>query len=57
MFSVVEKAQHEPHWPWSLTGVTVFLTLRQSNLRGRCSTRYVVRSASVSWAEGEGAGL
>merc|ERR1712013_778796 len=19
---VVEKAQHEPHWPWSLTGVT-----------------------------------
>jgi hypothetical protein len=19
---VVEKAQHEPHWPWFLTGVT-----------------------------------
>jgi hypothetical protein len=19
---VVENAQHEPHWPWSLTGVT-----------------------------------
>ena len=27
---VVEKAQHEPHWPWSLMGVTApFVVLRR----------------------------
>ena len=31
---VVEKAQHEPHWPWSFTGVTApFVVLRSG--RGR----------------------
>ena len=31
---VVEKLQHEPHWPWFLTGVTAPCFL-QSTLRGR----------------------
>ena len=30
MASVAEKAQQEPHWPWSLIGVTTPSTFLQS---------------------------
>jgi len=28
MAPVAEKAQHEPHWPWSFTGVTAPLVVQ-----------------------------
>jgi len=36
---VVEKAQHEPHWPWSLMGVTAPL-LRQSTESGAVNSGF-----------------
>jgi hypothetical protein len=34
---VVEKAQHEPHWPWSFTGVTAPLSVQSTDV-GSAST-------------------
>lgn len=31
---VVEKAQHEPHWPWSLMGVTAPLASQSTDAGG-----------------------
>ena len=49
---VVEKAQHDPHCPWSLTGVTAPLVL-QSRESARFSvsrTLAALTSLFLSWA-------
>ena len=43
---VVEKDQHEPHWPWFLTGVTAFLVRQSTVVSLRCT-----RGSSLEYEE------
>ena len=57
MAAVAEKAQQEPHWPWSLTGVTTPL-VRQSTVAARGPVAWgavlylgVVATALTTWLQ------
>merc|ERR1719182_983477 len=44
---VVEKAQHEPHWPWFFTGVTAPL-VTQSTLSAAAACSASVKDTTLS---------